>query len=208
MQTIMQVCHTEEQSKVLPACPCASLAQDPSETISKMWTWEKATAFSKDTKSSSLKRQLFTYLGTPLSKESYLPTSPAPPTGTPVDASSRGVRLGGNPFLQMFQWLLAAIWWPRQALAGAAAPRGTPPRTSAAPWHSQYCTACLQTLLFTVLTKKVWMHFPVQTLQQHNILKPCSPPQKCKVGDLICRSLVQKCKPHHPIKQIICYNFL
>lgn len=77
MQTIMQVCHTEEQRKVLPACPCASLAQDPSATISKMWTWEKATAFSKDTKSSSLKTTTSCIWALPFPKRVIFP--PAQP---------------------------------------------------------------------------------------------------------------------------------
>lgn len=193
---------------MLPAL-LASLAPDPSATISKIWT-----VFSKDIRSSSLKRQLFIYLDSPPSKEGYLPTSPAPPTGAPADASTRGKEhqsWEGTPFLQVLQWLLAAIWWPRQLLAqlpllaqlqlqqeprpGPLLLPGTPDTAQPISKHS------------IILTKNAWVHFHVETLQQHNVQKPHSP-QKCKAGYLICRSLVHKCKPHHPIKEMMCYNFL
>lgn len=144
------------------------------------------------------------YFRTPLSKEGYLPTSPAPPTGAPADASTRGAKLGGKPFPA------DAPMAPGCYLLTQAGP-GTGCSSSRNPTRAHCCSLThpgLHSLSppkrSIILTKNVWMHF--QTPQQHNVQKPHSPPQKA--GDLIYRRLVQKCKPHHPIKQITYYHFV
>lgn len=142
-------------------------------------------------------------LAPPPSRDSYLPTSTAPPTGSQAGASLMG-QGGGTQGGTPFPAACSNGFWPLSGDAGRPCyqlglPTGTPPQTTAAPWRTRYCTAHLQMLHY--LTQNVWMHFHVGSLQQHKVRAPNSP-QRRKEGDLICRSQVQKRKPHHPIKRI------
>lgn len=207
MQTIMQPCHTGEQRKGLPAWPCLHpLHHTPPQAFQRFELGRKP--------------QLSPFLRTLRVVHSTLHVFGHP-------TFQRGLSSPPAwPLQQPFQQMPAPESKPgRESLScrcsnGSWLLSGDPGR----PWHRLQLqqephpgplllpdtpnTAQPGSKRPIILHTNVWMRFHVETLQQHNVQKPHSPPQKCKAGDLICQSLVEKCKPHHPIKQIMYYNFL
>lgn len=114
-----------------------------------------------------------------LSWKAYLPTSSAHPMGSPAAASLTGGNLGRDPL----SCSCSNSSWPLSGDTGRPQhqlqmPAGSPPWTTAAPWHAWYCTTHLPMLCY--LTENIWMHFHVVTLQQHRVWEPSSPPRKYK----------------------------
>lgn len=199
MQASRARCHLP-----IPACLSARLAPHLPSTLQRLQPGRRppSAPFLRVWRRASPKRQLFMYFCSPPSREGYLPTSTAPPTGSPAGVSVTG---RGNPGRDPLSCSCSNGCWPLSGDPGRPRhqlrlPTGTPPQTTAAPRRARYCAAHLQMLRY--LTKNLWTHFHVGALQQREVREPSSPSQRCKEGELICRSQGQKCKPHHPIKRM------